>query len=79
MMSVHKKVARAARMHGKAWGRPVADIAGAQSIQELGARFIVLGDDFGAIYSHLASRSADLEAAFGVSSIVPNEATLVTP
>ncbi len=79
MMSVHKKVAQAAEMHGKAWGRPVGSIAEAQSIQELGARFIVLGDDFGAIYSHLASTSADLEAAFGVSSIVPNEASLVTP
>jgi 4-hydroxy-2-oxoheptanedioate aldolase len=76
MMRVHEKVAQAARMHGKAWGRPVADIAEAGSIQALGARFIVLGDDFGAIYSHLASLSADLDTAFGVSPIVANEPTL---
>jgi hypothetical protein len=65
MKEVHKKVAKAAEIHGKTWGRPVADIADAEAIQELGARCIVLGSDFGAIYSHLASLSSQLNVAFG--------------
>lgn len=73
MVDVHKRVAAAAKKHGKAWGRPVGDRASAQAIVDLGATFVILGGEFGAVHAHLASCSADLDAILG-STAAPREA-----
>jgi len=80
MMEVQKRVAKAAEMNGKAWGRPVANIEGVEAIQRLGARFIALGSDFGAIHSHLSSMSSQFDSALGEGlPIVAKEITSVIP
>lgn len=68
MMEVQKKIAEAARKHGKAWGRPVSSGEEARCIKEMGGQFIVLGSEFMAIYSHLRSTAAELDAALGQST-----------
>jgi 4-hydroxy-2-oxoheptanedioate aldolase len=58
MMEAQKKVAAAARQHGKAWGRPVGTAAEARVIIEVGAQLVAFGNDFAALHSHL-SQCAD--------------------
>jgi 4-hydroxy-2-oxoheptanedioate aldolase len=65
MLDAEKQVAAAATRHGKAWGRPVGDRASAQAIVELGARFVILGGEFGAVHKHLTECAADLDSILG--------------
>lgn len=62
IMDAQKRVAAAARQHGKAWGRPVGSADDARTIIQLGAQLVVLGGDFGAVYQHLADCAAKLDA-----------------
>ena len=57
MMEAQKKVAAAAKQHGKAWGRPVGSAEDAGIIIALGAQFVVLGSEFVAITQHMTACS----------------------
>jgi hypothetical protein len=57
------KVAAACKTSGKAWGLPVGDAAGAQSMYEMGAQFVNLGGDFGAIMHALEEGATSLNSA----------------
>jgi 4-hydroxy-2-oxoheptanedioate aldolase len=61
MLDVQKKIAAAAKKHGKAWGRPVGSAADVKTIHDLGARFIVHGSEFGALHAHFTACSADFD------------------
>ncbi|MBE7497818.1 MAG: aldolase [Verrucomicrobiaceae bacterium] len=65
MLDVQKKVAAAAKKHGKAWGRPVGSAADAKTIIDLGAQFVVLGSEFGGIHDHLAACAAEFDQLLG--------------
>lgn len=62
MFDVQKQIAAACRKHGKAWGRPVGSAADAKTIIELGAQFVVLGSEFGALHAHLSACAADFDS-----------------
>jgi len=61
LMETQQKLAASARKHGKAWGRPVGDTTGYQTLVNIGAQFITFGSDFSAIQSHLAASSSVLD------------------
>ncbi|MCP5557597.1 MAG: aldolase [Verrucomicrobiaceae bacterium] len=71
MMDVQKKIAEACQKHGKAWGRPVGSAADAKTLIELGARFIVHGSEFGALYSHLSACSAEFDTVLKECGATP--------
>ena len=56
-----RKLAAAARKHGKAWGRPVGSAADARTIIELGAQFVAFGSEFGALHQHLSECCAQFD------------------
>jgi 2-keto-3-deoxy-L-rhamnonate aldolase RhmA len=62
MMDVQKQIAAACQKHGKAWGRPVGTAADAKTLIDLGAQFIVLGSEFGAVHAHLSACAADFDS-----------------
>jgi 2-keto-3-deoxy-L-rhamnonate aldolase RhmA len=62
MMDVQQQIAAACQKHGKAWGRPVGTAADAKTLIDLGAQFIVLGSEFGAVHSHLSACAADFDS-----------------
>jgi len=62
IMDAQKRVAAAARQHGKAWGRPVGSAEEARTVIQLGAQLVAFGGDFGAVYQHLADCAAKLDA-----------------
>ena len=61
MMDVQKQIAAACCKHGKTWGRPVGSAADAKTIIDLGAQFVVLGSEFGALHAHLSDCSAQFD------------------
>lgn len=61
MMAAQKKVAAAAKKHGKAWGRPVGTAEDAKVIIDLGAQFVVLGSAYFAILRHLQGCQTDFD------------------
>jgi 4-hydroxy-2-oxoheptanedioate aldolase len=65
MLDVQKKISAAAKKHGKVWGRPVGNPQDAKTIIDLGARFVVMGSTYGAIYSHLQSCSSQFNDLLG--------------
>ena len=71
MMEVQKKVADAARTHGKAWGRPVGTAEDARVLVELGAQLIAFGSEFGGLYQHLSECSAQFDALLSEISGAP--------
>jgi len=52
LVEARRKVADAARKHGKWWGTTTANPAKAQNIVDLGGRFITAGGDHGALLDH---------------------------
>ena len=62
MLEVQKKVAAAARQHGKAWGRPVGTADDARFIIELGAQFVAFGSEFGALHKHFSDCAVQFDA-----------------
>lgn len=74
MLEVQKKIAAAARQHGKAWGRPVGAAADVRAIVDLGAQFVVHGGEFGALHSHFSQCAGDfdevLKSGLGTSEVV---------
>src|ERR1051325_11258135 len=60
-----KRVAAAARKHGKAWGRPAFDVEDARILKEEGAQLIVMGNDFVGLYQHLRETQERLDTALG--------------
>lgn len=62
MMDVQRKISAACRKHGKTWGRPVGSAADAKTIIELGAQFVVLGSEFGALHAHLSDCAAQFDS-----------------
>jgi 4-hydroxy-2-oxoheptanedioate aldolase len=70
MLDVQKKIAAAAKKHGKAWGRPVGSAADAKTIIDLGAQFVVLGSEFGALHAHLSACAADFDSILAESANV---------
>lgn len=71
MMEVQKRVAAAARLHGKAWGRPVGTAGDARVIIELGAQFVAFGSEFGGLYQHLSDCSAQFDTILNEAAGVP--------
>lgn len=61
MMEVQKKVAVAAKQHGKAWGRPVGTQEDARVLIGLGAQLVAFGSEFGALHSHLSQCAAQFD------------------
>ena len=57
MLEVQKKIAIAARQHGKAWGRPVGTADDARVIIGLGAQLVAFGSEFGGLHKHLSECS----------------------
>ncbi len=62
IMEAQKRLAAAARQHGKAWGRPVGSADDARAVVQMGAQLVVLGGDFWAVHQHLADCAAKLDA-----------------
>lgn len=71
MLDVQKKIAAAAKKHGKVWGRPVGSAADAKTIIGLGAQFVVLGSEFGGIHDHLAACSAEFDSILRETTAAP--------
>lgn len=75
MLEVQKKIAAAARTHGKAWGRPVGSADDARVIIGLGAQLIAFGSEFGALHAHLSDCSKQfdeiLEEVSGMPAALP--------
>lgn len=67
MMAAQKKVAAAAKKHGKAWGRPVGRPEDAKTIIDLGAQLVSYGGAFLAIYDHLAQCGAQFDEILGAA------------
>jgi 4-hydroxy-2-oxoheptanedioate aldolase len=67
MLDAQRRLAAAARQHGKAWGRPVGNAKDAQAIVQLDARLIAWGNDFWAVSQHLGQCAAELDALLGPS------------
>ena len=65
MLEAQKRVAAAAKKHGKAWGRPAGDAESARTIVALGAQFVVLGGELQAIIKVLGECSAQLDEVLG--------------
>lgn len=57
MMEAQKRVAAAARQHGKTWGRPVGNAEDAATIIGIGALFVVLGSEFVALIHQMTTCS----------------------
>jgi 4-hydroxy-2-oxoheptanedioate aldolase len=62
IMEAQKRLAAACRQHGKAWGRPVGSADDARTIIQLGAQLVAFGNDFWAVYQHLADCAAIFDA-----------------
>lgn len=74
MLEVQKKVAAAARKHGKAWGRPVGTPADARVIIQLGAQLVSMGSEFGALHQQFSDCSAQFDAVLDEVSGQPAKA-----
>ena len=79
MMAAQRKVASAAKKHGKAWGRPVSSGKDAKFIQEMGGQFIALGNEFQAVYSHLQQCAAQFDQALGQKPPEPAPSEPIIP
>jgi 4-hydroxy-2-oxoheptanedioate aldolase len=62
MLDAQRRIAAAARRHGRAWGRPVGSGEDARAVIELGGQFIAFGNDFWAVHMHLADCAAKLDS-----------------
>jgi 4-hydroxy-2-oxoheptanedioate aldolase len=71
MLEAQKRVAAAARQHGKAWGRPAGTADDARVIVQLGAQFVPMGGEFGALLQHFSECSAQFDALLGEQDGVP--------
>lgn len=69
MMESQKKVAAAARRHGKAWGRPVGTAADARVIVDFGAQFVAMGGEFVALLQLLKSHATQFDEILGEHSM----------
>jgi 2-keto-3-deoxy-L-rhamnonate aldolase RhmA len=65
MMDAQKKVAAAAKSHGKAWGRPVGTADDARVVVGLGAQFVAFGSAHWGIHNHLAECAAHFDRMAG--------------
>lgn len=61
MMEAQKKVATAAKRHGKAWGRPTGSIDDASVIIKLGAQFVAFGSEFSALTQMMTNCSKQFD------------------
>lgn len=71
MMEVQKRIAAAARQHGKAWGRPVGTAEDARTIIGLGAQFVAFGSEFGGLHQHFSACAAQFDEILGEKSGAP--------
>jgi len=60
-----RRVAAAAKTHGKAWGRPAGNEDQLRQFRDLGAQLLAYGGDFGAFYGMLQEKSATLDEVYG--------------
>jgi 4-hydroxy-2-oxoheptanedioate aldolase len=65
MMAAQKKIATAAKKHGKAWGRPVGTGEDAKVVIDLGAQLVAHGGVHLAILRHLQACQADFDKVLG--------------
>lgn len=71
MLEVQKKIAAAAREHGKTWGRPVGTPEDARVIIGLGAQLVAFGSEFGGLHKHLSECSAQFDELLNEVSGAP--------
>lgn len=67
-LAAQKRVADAAKRHGKAWGRPCFSPEDAKNLVAAGGQFVIFGSDFGGVYTHLRDSSVHLDAAIAGKS-----------
>ena len=72
MLEVQRKIAAAARKHGKTWGRPVGTADDARVIIEFGAQLVAFGSDFGGLHKHLSECSAQFDVLLNEVSGAPS-------
>jgi 4-hydroxy-2-oxoheptanedioate aldolase len=72
MLEAQKKVAAAARKHGKAWGRPVGTTEEARVLVQLGAQLVSMGSEFGALHAQFSGCSAQFDEALDETSGAPS-------
>lgn len=65
MMDAQKRIAAAAKAHGKAWGRPVGTAEDAKMIAGMGAQLVALGSMHRAIMQHLEECAKQFDTALG--------------
>ena len=65
MMDAQRRIAAAAKRHGKAWGRPVGAAEDAKVIIGMGAQLVALGSMHRAIQRHLEESAAQFDTAIG--------------
>ena len=65
MMEVQKKIAAAAKKHGKAWGRPAGTAEDAKVIIDLGAQLVAFGSMHWAIFRHLQDCAEGFDKVLG--------------
>jgi 4-hydroxy-2-oxoheptanedioate aldolase len=75
MIEAQKKVAAAARRHGKAWGRPAGSADEARVIIDLGAQLVAFGSEFGGLLKHLTDCSTQFDALLNEVSGAPSTPT----
>jgi 4-hydroxy-2-oxoheptanedioate aldolase len=71
MLEVQKKLAAAAKKHGKAWGRPVGSSSDARVIIDLGAQLVAFGGEFSALHQHFSQCSDQFDELLGEKSGQP--------
>jgi 4-hydroxy-2-oxoheptanedioate aldolase len=73
LMEAQKRIAAAAKQHGKAWGRPVGSASDARMVIDLGAQFVAFGNDYGALHAHFSKCSSAFD------EILAEESASATP
>ena len=68
MMDAQKRIAAAAKKHGKAWGRPVGTAEDAKVIIDLGAQLVAFGSMHWAIFRHLQACQDDFNKLLGTEN-----------
>lgn len=79
MNKAQERIAAACARHGKHWGRPVGASADAKRIVEMGARFVVMGSEFGGIMAEFRRCGEEFDRLLGEGTAAGGDAKSHTP